>query len=100
MKSMSASSMSRSSAGWVVAASTLTLYENTAITDVAYGDKIVLSHAGGRIVADQLILANNAFGARFGFLQRKVLPMYLYASLSRPLPLPSRRSLVASRSGA
>jgi glycine/D-amino acid oxidase-like deaminating enzyme len=63
----------------------VTLYENTAITDVAYGDQIVLRHAQGRIVADQLILANNAFGARFGFLQHKVLPMYLYASLSRPL---------------
>lgn len=63
----------------------VTLHENTAITDVAYGDKVVLTHAGGRIVADTLILANNAFGARFGFLQHTVLPMYLYASLSRPL---------------
>jgi len=65
--------------------SNVTLYENTAITEVAYGDKTVLGHRGGRIVADQLILANNAFGARFGFLQQTVLPMFLYASLSRPL---------------
>lgn len=63
----------------------VTLYENTAITDVDYGDKVTLAHAGGRIVADQLILANNAFGARFGFLRHTVLPMFLYASLSRPL---------------
>ena len=63
----------------------VTLYENTAITAVDYGDKVTLTHANGRIVADQLLLANNAFGARFGFLQRTVLPMYLYASLSRPL---------------
>lgn len=63
----------------------VTLYENTAISAVEYGSKIVLSHAQGRIVTDQLILANNAFGARFGFLKHTVLPMYLYASLSRPL---------------
>lgn len=63
----------------------VTLYENTAITEVEYGDQVVLTHAHGRIVADKLILANNAFGARFGFLKRTVLPMYLYASLSRPL---------------
>lgn len=65
--------------------SNVTLYENTAISGVDYGDRTVLIHPGGRIVADQLILANNAFGARFGFLKQTVLPMYLYASLSRPL---------------
>jgi len=65
--------------------SNVTLYENTAISDVEYGDKVVLVHRNGRIVADKLILANNAFGARFGFLQHTVLPMFLYASLSRPL---------------
>ena len=65
--------------------SNVTLYEHTPITDVDYGDKVVLAHAGGRIVTDKLILANNAFGARFGFLSRTVLPMYLYASLTRPL---------------
>lgn len=63
----------------------VTLYENKPITEVDYGDKVTLTHAGGRIVTDKLILANNAFGARFGFLQRTVLPMYLYASLTRPL---------------
>lgn len=65
--------------------SNVTLYENTAITEVDYGDKVVLTHRHGRIVTDKLILANNAFGARFGFLRHTVLPMYLYASLSRPL---------------
>jgi glycine/D-amino acid oxidase-like deaminating enzyme len=63
----------------------VTLYENTAITEITYGDKVTLSHPGGRLVADKLLLANNAFGARFGFLKHTVLPMYLYASLTRPL---------------
>lgn len=65
--------------------SNVTLYENTPISQVDYGDKVVLTHRQGRITADKLILANNAFGARFGFLQHTVLPMFLYASLSRPL---------------
>lgn len=63
----------------------VTLYEGTAITDVEYGEKIVLAHRHGRITADQLVLANNAFGMRFGFLERSMLPVFLYASLTRPL---------------
>ncbi|MGE8359374.1 NAD(P)/FAD-dependent oxidoreductase [Pseudomonas sp.] len=61
------------------------LYENTAITDVEYGEKTVLSHRGGRITADKLVLTNNAFGMRFGFLQGTMLPVFTYASLTRPL---------------
>ncbi|MBL3931399.1 FAD-binding oxidoreductase, partial [Bacteroides thetaiotaomicron] len=55
------------------------------ITDVEYGDKIVLAHRNGRITVDKLVLANNAFGMRFGFLQHTMLPVFLYASLTRPL---------------
>ncbi|VWC26590.1 oxidoreductase [Burkholderia aenigmatica] len=63
----------------------VTLYEHTPITDVEYGDRIVLAHRNGRIAVDQLVLANNAFGMRFGFLQHTMLPVFLYASLTRPL---------------
>jgi glycine/D-amino acid oxidase-like deaminating enzyme len=63
----------------------VTLYESTPITEVEYGDKVVLRHARGEIVTDKLILANNAFGMRFGFLRRAMLPVFLYASLTRPL---------------
>jgi len=67
--------------------SNVTLYENTPITEVEYGDKVVLKHANGQITADKLILANNAFGQRFGFsqIQRTMLPVFLYASMTRPL---------------
>ncbi|AOE90034.1 NAD(P)/FAD-dependent oxidoreductase [Ralstonia nicotianae] len=63
----------------------VSLYERTAIADVEYGEKIVLSHAHGRIAADKLILTNNAFGMRFGFLRGTMLPIFTYASLTRPL---------------
>lgn len=63
----------------------VTLYENTPITDVDYGDKIVISHRNGSITADKLILATNAFGMSFGFLKGRMLPVFTYASITRPL---------------
>jgi glycine/D-amino acid oxidase-like deaminating enzyme len=63
----------------------VTLFERTPITEVEYGKQIALGHANGRITTDKLILANNAFGMRFGFLNRTMLPVFLYASLTRPL---------------
>ncbi len=63
----------------------VTLHEHTAITAVEYGDKTVLTHRHGRITADKLLLANNAFGMRFGFLQGTMLPVFTYASLTREL---------------
>jgi Glycine/D-amino acid oxidases (deaminating) len=63
----------------------VTLYENTPITDIEYGEKTVLKHAHGSITADKLILANNAFGMSFGFLKGRMLPVFTYASLTRPM---------------
>lgn len=63
----------------------VTLYEHTPVTSVDYGDKVALVHDRGSITADTLILANNGFASHFGFLQRRLLPTFLYGSLSRPL---------------
>lgn len=63
----------------------VTLYERTPITDVEYGAKTVLRHAHGSITADKLVLANNSFGMRFGFLQGRMLPIYTYGSITRQL---------------
>ena len=63
----------------------VTLYERTPILEVEYGAKTLLKHAHGSITADKLILANNSFGMRFGFLQGRMLPIYTYASITRPL---------------
>lgn len=65
--------------------SNVTLYEHTPITDVEYGDKVVLRHANGSITADRLVLTNNAFGMSFGFLKGRMLPVFTYASISRVL---------------
>jgi glycine/D-amino acid oxidase-like deaminating enzyme len=63
----------------------VTLYENTPITSVDYGNTITLMHERGAITVDTLILANNGFASHFGFLQRRLLPTFLYGSLTRPL---------------
>jgi len=63
----------------------VTLYEYTPITSINYGDKITLIHDKGSITTDKLILANNAFAAHFGFLKGRLLPTFLYGSLTRPL---------------
>ncbi|HKS15489.1 MAG TPA: FAD-binding oxidoreductase [Pseudomonas sp.] len=63
----------------------VTLYENTPVSEVEYGARTVLRHANGSITADKLILTNNAFGMSFGFLKGRMLPVFTYASLTRPM---------------
>ncbi|WP_060510317.1 FAD-binding oxidoreductase [Pseudomonas sp. NBRC 111124] len=65
--------------------SNVSLYERTPITDVEYGDKVVLRHASGSITADKLVLTTNAFGMSFGFLKGRMLPVFTYGSITRPL---------------
>ncbi|ROP62117.1 glycine/D-amino acid oxidase-like deaminating enzyme [Enterobacter sp. BIGb0383] len=65
--------------------SNVTLYEYTPISGIHYGDKVTLVHDKGSITADKLILANNAFASHFGFLRGRLLPTFLYGSLSRQL---------------
>lgn len=65
--------------------SNVSLYEHTPITDVDYGHKVVLRHANGSITADKLVLTTNAFGMSFGFLKGRMLPVFTYGSITRPL---------------
>jgi len=65
--------------------SNVSLYEHTPITDVEYGDKVLLRHANGSITADKLVLTTNAFGMSFGFLKGRMLPVFTYGSITRPL---------------
>ena len=65
--------------------SNVTLYEHTTITRIEQGTRITLTHAHGEIVAEQLLLTNNAFASYFGFLPGRLLPIFTYASMTRPL---------------
>lgn len=63
----------------------VTLYEETAITEFIYGNPITLKHKSGEIITDKLVLTNNAFLTEFGFLKGRILPIFTYASMTRPL---------------
>lgn len=63
----------------------VTLHERTTITHIEQGRRITLKHSNGEIVADQLLLTNNAFASYFGFLAGRLLPIFTYASMTRPL---------------
>lgn len=63
----------------------VTLYEHTAITQVEYAKKITLQSAFGTLIANKLILTNNAFASQFGFLKGRLLPIFTYASMTRVL---------------
>jgi glycine/D-amino acid oxidase-like deaminating enzyme len=63
----------------------VTLFENCAVQQVDYRGPITLFHADGTVVVDKLILGNNAFATQFGFLKGRLLPVFTYASMTRPL---------------
>lgn len=73
------------------------LYENTVISELEQGRSIVLKHANGSIEADQLLLTNNAFASHFGFLPGRLLPVFTYASMTRPLSEEEQQRLGGKR---
>ncbi|ANJ55467.1 oxidoreductase [Pseudomonas silesiensis] len=71
----------------------VSLYENTVITHLEQGDKITLRHANGEFIAHELLLCNNAFASHFGFLPGRLLPIFTYASMTRPLSVEEQARL-------
>lgn len=75
------------------------LCENTPVLDVqaqatAQGkshDKPVVATSAGRFSADRLILANNAFVKRLGYLRDRLVTIYTYAALTPELSPAERR---------
>lgn len=61
------------------------VYEETPVTGIAAGETVRIDCAEGSIKAKNLLLATNAFTPALGYLKRQLMPMLLYASLSKPL---------------
>ncbi|PRY73170.1 NAD(P)/FAD-dependent oxidoreductase [Halomonas ventosae] len=63
------------------------VFEESPVQHIEVGSPHVLITAQGRLTAPRLVLANNAYAAQFGQLGLKgrLLPIYTYASLTRPL---------------
>ena len=71
------------------------LCENTPVLDVqaqaTAHDKPVIATSAGRFSADRLILANNAFVKRLGYLRDRLVTIYTYAALTPELSTAERR---------
>lgn len=63
------------------------LYEDSPVREIIVGKPHTLVTDQGRLKAPRLVLANNAYAAQFGQLGLKgrILPVYTYGSLTRPL---------------
>lgn len=61
------------------------LYENTPIIAYEKGAKITLKTANSTIITNTLILTTNCFVSQFGFLKNRIIPVFTYAGLTRPL---------------
>lgn len=63
-----------------------TVYENTPVVEIRYGSpRHVVKTANGEVHAKNVILANNGFISQFGFYENSPIPVYTYASMTRPL---------------
>ena len=61
------------------------VYEETPVRGIAAGETVRIDCAEGSVKAKNLLLSTNAFTPALGYLKRQLMPMLLYASLSRPL---------------
>lgn len=63
----------------------VTLYEDSPVTEVRRDDGFRLVCPAGEIQAGRLVLANHVFAEDLGVARFRVVPIALYASLTRPL---------------
>lgn len=63
----------------------VTLYEESPVSEIHRGDGIRLICPDGEVQAKQVILANHVFAEELGIARFRVVPITLYASLTRPL---------------
>jgi glycine/D-amino acid oxidase-like deaminating enzyme len=61
------------------------VFEESPVTSIDYGPPHRLVTPGGEITAPKLILATNGFTDGWGFLERHLIRLVTYASITRPL---------------
>ena len=65
--------------------SNVTLYENTPVHRLERGQPSRLITANGEVIADHLIMCTNIFSPALGFSKSDMVPVVIYASLTRPM---------------
>ena len=63
----------------------VTLYEESPVSEIYRGDGVRLVCTAGEVQAKQVILANHVFAEELGIARFRVVPITLYARLTRPL---------------
>jgi glycine/D-amino acid oxidase-like deaminating enzyme len=62
------------------------LYESTPVTDISKGSgKVLLDTPGGRVRADKVVMATNAWSHFFPGLRRKQIPVWTHIVLTEPI---------------
>lgn len=63
----------------------VTVFENSMVTDVEYGQPHMVRTNRGSASAPTLVLATNGFTEGFGFLQKQLIPLITWGSITREL---------------
>jgi len=63
----------------------VSLYENTPITGYEWGQPHILKAPKAFIQADKVLLCNNGFASMFGFSKNNLLPIMLFASMTKAM---------------
>jgi glycine/D-amino acid oxidase-like deaminating enzyme len=61
------------------------IYEGTPVRALHRGGRLRLDTPAGAVEAEKVVLATNAFSARFGFLRSKQVPIFTHIVLTEPL---------------
>src|SRR5262249_43408697 len=61
------------------------IYEQTPVSSVETGGKILIKTAGGTVETEKVVFATNAFSSLFPQLKSKAFPVYTYIVLTEPL---------------
>ncbi|RIL07042.1 MAG: FAD-dependent oxidoreductase [Proteobacteria bacterium] len=69
------------------------LYENTPVLRIDEGPRVALATPGGRLVADRVVVATNAYTPELGLLRRAVLPLRVTLFRTEPLTRAQRERI-------
>lgn len=64
----------------------ITIYEQTPVTAIEYGEPIRLQTPKGTLTAKKVVHTISAFAEAFGLAKHRLAPVFTYASLTDPLP--------------
>jgi glycine/D-amino acid oxidase-like deaminating enzyme len=71
----------------------VTLFENSPVTEISYGDRIAATTPSGAIQARKIILCVDGFAPQFGLYRGRLFGLRIFASITRQLTAQERQAL-------